>query len=292
MKPFEQDNWYWEMQLECDEDRAELISTYLFENGATGTEELPNEISRARFKVYFTSEAPNPQHLLDQWNAQETLADKKACCLSINQKPMENWQENWQQHFKAIEIGRQFVVAPPWEEIITNRKTIFIQPGFGFGTGYHESTHLALQLLEEYSDRSPLKSVLDVGTGSGILAIAAVLLGADSVHAIDIDEDAIQEVMGNCDQSHIDSTRIDLTTGSVSDLNSDPFDLLLANIEDFLLIPLVNHLLRLTKSGGAMLLSGILTEKKQSVIEALEGNAVVTSERQLNEWTAFLLERP
>jgi ribosomal protein L11 methyltransferase len=167
-----------------------------------------------------------------------------------------------------------------------------IQPGFGFGTGYHESTHLALQLLEQVAEFHPFQSVLDVGTGSGILSIGALLLGAREVYAIDIDSDAINEVKSNLELSGLDAINCSVEVGDVAGLIRAPSDLVMANIEDHILIGLADDLLRLTKPGGVLLLSGILTERKLELLSKLGSRIEQVSQLELNEWTGLTLKKP
>lgn len=284
------ENWFWELVLKCAAVALDPLTCFLFEIGATGTEEVALSASQATIKVFFNSDKQDPAGAV-QSIAENLMLSDTLEIISLKKHKVENWQANWQAHFKPLAIGKSFCVRPPWSIARQDKKQIVIQPGFGFGTGYHESTHLALQLLEQVAAIHPFESVLDVGTGSGILAIGALLLGARMVHAIDIDSDAINEVQINLKLSGLDSKLCSVECGDVVHLNRPPSDLLLANIEDHILIGLASDLVRLTKPGGMLLLSGILTDRKQHVIKKLGEHVRLVSQKQMNEWTGVILER-
>ncbi len=284
-------NWYWEIVASCSVEGFDLVSFYLFEFGIDGIEELAQSEEHVTFKVFFPSEVDSPKKIL-------ILAAQKAGNLghdlhifSGDKRPLQNWQTNWQAHFKPIEIGRSFSVRPPWEPSRTDKKEIVIDPGLGFGTGYHESTRLALELMEWSGERCPFTDVVDVGTGSGILVIAALLLGAEKVTALDIDQEALKEVPKNLVLSGFRESACILLPQNPEELDFFA-DLVVANIEGQTLENLSKCLIRFTRPRGHLILSGILTELRSSLLNCFQPEMSILKEQQLGEWCSFVFQRP
>lgn len=203
----------------------------------------------------------------------------------------EDWSTSWKANFKPLRIGRRLLIIPSWEEahICDDDIVLRIDPGMAFGTGGHETTRLCLELLESIMDSAPLMgspSVLDLGTGSGILAMAAVQLGAGRVCAVDIDPLAVEVARENLglngllDQVECSTTPLESLTGS--------FDIILANIlaEELvrLAVPICDRLL----PGGHLILSGILAEKEQLVQCGFSDRPVTfQGVRSEGEWVAL-----
>lgn len=179
----------------------------------------------------------------------------------------EDWAEGWKQHFTATRFGPRLIVKPTWEEWApTNDEVVInLDPGMAFGTGSHETTRLCLQAIAELFERGSPKNLLDVGTGSGILAMAAAGLGADQVLANDIDDEACQVARENIAQNSL-ADRITVTTRPLEGLTGS-FDIVIANILAEENVRLASHLLARLAAGGTLLLSGILREKEIFVRE-------------------------
>ncbi|MBU2513047.1 50S ribosomal protein L11 methyltransferase [bacterium] len=290
MKTSKKNQWYWETVVLCPKPFAELLSGLLFEKNASGIEELESTGKSVRLKIFFKSDDYPGMNQLK--SVIEELIDRidQLKLVTIEQKEFQDWQSNWKEHFKPILVGNSFVIRPPWEMEVSGKKEIVIQPGLGFGTGYHESTNLAIQLIEWISGSFSYKTVIDVGTGSGILTIAALLTGAENVLAIDIDEDAISEVKQNLKFSGIDPSKCEVRVTEINNL-TQPADLVLANIEDFILIPLSKDLIRLVKPGGLLVLSGILAERKQETINSFSPGMTVIKELELAEWYSAVMSK-
>jgi ribosomal protein L11 methyltransferase len=220
----------------------------------------------------------------------------------------QNWMEAWKQHYKPILIGQRLVIVPAWmDSPDPDRIAIRIDPGMAFGTGTHPTTQLCLELMEKYFDDRqhaaltskidhPL-SIIDVGCGSGILSIAAIKLGASSALGVDIDAGSIDNARENASTNSIGEELI-LRVGSVQEiLNGDyPFQrapLVVANILAPVIIRLFGAgLAELIEDHGAILLSGILQEQAQSVIEAAQAKGLGMNERrQMGDWVALALSR-
>jgi ribosomal protein L11 methyltransferase len=208
----------------------------------------------------------------------------------------QNWMEAWKQHYKPILIGERLVIIPAWmESPDPKRIAIKIDPGMAFGTGTHPTTQLCLELMEkEFVARYP-SHVIDVGCGSGILSIAALKLGAKSALGVDIDAGSIVNARENANTNHIGNELI-LGAGSVQEIVDDKFTfrkapLVVANILAPVIIRLFNvGLAELMEEGGVLILSGILQEQAQAVIEAAQAKGLRLNERkQMGDWVALAM---
>jgi len=220
----------------------------------------------------------------------------------------QNWMEAWKQHYKPILIGQRLVIVPAWmDSPDPDRIAIRIDPGMAFGTGTHPTTQLCLELMEKYFDdrqRATLASgidhplsIIDIGCGSGILSIAAIKLGASSALGVDIDAGSIDNARENANTNSIGEELI-LGVGSVQEILNGvyPFQtapLVVANILAPVIIRLFGAgLAELIEDHGAILLSGILQEQAQSVIEAAQAKGLRMNERrQMGDWVALALSR-
>jgi ribosomal protein L11 methyltransferase len=215
---------------------------------------------------------------------------------SYKQIADQNWMEAWKQHYKPILIGERLAIVPAWmESPDPNRIAIKIDPGMAFGTGTHPTTQLCLELMEkEFITRHP-SLVIDVGCGSGILSIAALKLGAKPALGVDIDADSIVNARENANTNHIGDELI-LSVGSVREILEGKFayskaPLVVANILAPVIIRLFDvGLAGLIEENGAIILSGILQEQAQSVIEAARAKGLQLNERkQMGDWIALTM---
>ena len=251
-------------------------------------------------KLYFAGDDDADTRLLEiQRFLDMLMSQHPGLCLA---KPVvsivsdEDWSANWKTNFKPMRVGRRLVILPTWEEAPLKRDddiTLLIDPGMAFGTGGHETTRLCLEILENIMDNMPLMltpSALDLGTGSGILAIAAVKLGAGRVCALDTDPQAIEVARENfvlndvADQIECGATPIEAFAGT--------FDVILANILAEELARLAPYLIDHLKIGGFLVLSGILAEKESLVFKAFLANDLEYIETRSNgEWVAMLYKK-
>ena len=180
----------------------------------------------------------------------------------------EDWSTSWKANFKPLRVGRRLLIVPSWEHAAARVDDIVVNmdPGMAFGTGGHETTRLCLELLENIMDTMPIMhspSVLDVGTGSGILAMAAVKLGAQRVCAVDVDPQAIEVARENLAANDL-LGQVECSTTPLGSLDGS-FDIILANILAEELVRLAPLLSERLAEGGNLVLSGILTEKERLV---------------------------
>lgn len=282
--------WYWEVVIHHQPSDVELVTWYAFERGASGVEEIGVKNGLAERKVYFPSSEPDPKRLFDENQIKAELADTDIRCVSAERVQISDWQDNWREYFKPIEVGRRLLVRPSWEEAPTQRKEIVIYPGRGFGTGYHESTKLALELLEALLDQYKIGRAVDVGAGSGILTIAALLLDVKHVTAVDIDECVLEEIPRNINLSGLSLADWAVRYCDVKSFH-DEADLVMANIEDHILSQLTDKLVSMVKEGGFLLLSGILLENKDPLIQGFSTGFTRLSERVEGEWYSCVYQK-
>lgn len=206
----------------------------------------------------------------------------------------EDWAEGWKQHFPTTRISRRLVVRPSWEEFTPQSDDVVIEidPGMAFGTGTHGTTRLCLEAVAAaFESTVPPRRVLDVGTGSGILAIAAAAYGAEQIVACDIDPEACAIAFENAILNQVDD-KISFTIALLEELEGS-FDLVLANILAEENIRLAEALLARLAPGGRLVLSGILIEKEEMVIQAFNAYGLGTPAISHNEdWSCLLYRRP
>lgn len=184
--------------------------------------------------------------------------------------PHADWCEFWKDSFKPMEIGR-FTVLPPWEKKSDCRLNIIIDPGMAFGTGQHETTRSCLLLMELYSEAGQKERFLDLGTGTGLLAIAAAGLGYKHVLGIDTDPAAIQAAQKNLELNNC--RQVQLKTGDIS-LACGSYDTIAANLYSQLLVNLSPEIASRLNTGGVAILSGMLCGQEEEVIAAMKQQAL------------------
>jgi ribosomal protein L11 methyltransferase len=210
--------------------------------------------------------------------------------LIINTIQDPGWATMWMARFEPFTIGERFLIVPPWSnEHRMDRLRIVIQPGQGFGTGHHGSTYGVLRMLEEVYADNTYRRVLDVGTGSGILAIAMKLMGAGEVTAIDVDPAALENAHENAALNHVER---DLRISAIP-LRSirRHFDLITANILASTVIELAPRLKRNLAPSGRLILAGILAREAAKVIEAYQPELRCIRRRTNCGWTSLLMTR-
>jgi ribosomal protein L11 methyltransferase len=199
------------------------------------------------------------------------------------------WATMWKRRFQPFTVGR-FVIVPPWNhEHRADRIRLMIQPGQGFGTGHHGSTYGVLRLLDNLCQKRPFTRALDVGTGSGILAIAMQLLGVGEVTAIDIDPVALENARENAVLNHV-GEHVRLSLVPIASLRRH-FDLITANILSSTLIEMAPRLLHRLAPEGRLILAGILNREAESVIAAYRPAMRCIDRRADRGWTAVVLAR-
>lgn len=273
-----------------DED---LLSGFFFDNGAEGISEdlkfkqLDSEYNVETVKephkhlnIYF-SKIPDEGVLLKAKSA-FTEVD-----FSIEKQEDKDWMAEWKKGFHAFTLTEGVNVVPSWEDVTTKGLNIRIDPGMAFGTGTHATTQIASEFIKEL----PIKgqAVIDVGTGTGILAILAELLGAEKVEATEI-EDVAREVakenlkINNCKKTKILDYQVDQC--------ADNYNLVIANIIDGVLVKIQSDLRRMVAPEGHLVLTGILDERESGFLESFNFSGFKKIKRlQKEEWVGFLYQK-
>ncbi len=200
-----------------------------------------------------------------------------------------DWNENWKKYFHPIEIGKKLVVVPSWEkyENKENRTILSIDPGAAFGTGTHATTSLCLEMLQDKI--TPDTKMLDIGTGSGILALSAVLLGAENAVGVDIDAQSVKTAKENAEINGI-SDKTEFIVGDLADKVSGKYDVICANIVADVIIRLLPDAKAFMKDNTSLIISGIIDIRKDDVLSAVAENGfTVTEESYRDNWCAFTL---
>ena len=209
--------------------------------------------------------------------------------LDIVEDP--GWVEEFNRTLQPISVGRRLVIVPGDDAAPPGRLAVRIEPGRAFGTGHHESTRLALEWIDE--SLAPGETVLDVGTGSGILAAAAMVLGAASAVAIDVDPEAIEVARENLVRTlggRAERVRL-LVAACPSAVEGSDFDVVIANIQADVIHGMLDALVAHVATGGRLVLAGLLVQDRASIEAALEGCGFVTQWRDDGEWISACARR-
>lgn len=243
----------------------------------------------SRIKFYVTDDEDGHKQLAQYMEGID--CEYTAVSLTDN-----DWAYSWQKYYKPMTIGKRLYVVPEWERekpVPEGRVPFYLNPGLTFGTGSHASTQLCLEGVEEHTKEGDL--VLDLGCGSGILSIAALVLGAKEAIAVDIDPKAVDVAYENAALNGIGKDRYTVRAGNViadrglaNELAQNGYPLVLANIVADVIIPLSQQVPKLLEEGGIFLCSGIIDSRAHEVEEALERNGLkVTKKREKNGWVAL-----
>ena len=196
--------------------------------------------------------------------------------IYLNNVKEEDWDQNWKQYFKPFFVGNRFVIKPSWEEYKedNNRIILEIDPASSFGTGSHHTTQLCLEALQEVITGT--EAVLDMGCGSGILGIGAMLLSAGSVLAVDIEENSTKTALENAQKNNVDKEKFKTLTGNILNnqklkdkIGYNKYDVIVANIVADVIIAMAKDFKSFLKEGGILIVSGIITEREHEVEQAL-----------------------
>ena len=268
----------------------EMVAYLVMENGAEGVEvTAPGETGMVRDGSGST--VPDSQEhsvtaylpLDDLFNnrrqsLEQSLKDLKGTVLEqfslrLSEQDDQPWETAWKAHFHPVEIGKSLVIKPSWEDYHNpdNRRVIELDPGMAFGTGTHPTTAICLEMIEGACAIKAPARFLDVGTGSGILMIGAYMLGALSVCGCDNDLDALDAAQKNLNHNKVPADAYGLWMGDLlSGVSEGVFDMVAANITAEANVMLIPGLPQIMASGGIFIASGIMVEKKDMVLEALD----------------------
>lgn len=217
--------------------------------------------------------------------------------VSLDYIDEEDWCNNWKQYFKPICVGENILICPEWEEVPQNTKrTVFrINPGMSFGTGSHETTQLCIEEMEKYIKRG--YSILDLGCGSGILSIIAMLLGASDATAVDIDPNAVEIALENATKNGISLSNYHTIAGNIiSDdglsekLSQKHYNIIFANIVADVIIALKSIVCKLIDDDTVLITSGIINTRLDDVLATYENSPLqIVNVNQKGEWASITL---
>ncbi len=278
---------YIEITISANKIQQELLIPTMIEIGCHGFEEKDNELLCYIDKSFWSEEKYNKLKS-DLKKLLQTLSSNSI--IKIKEIQEINWNKEWEKTINPIEVGKRLVIKPSWREYENKDNKIIIQidPKMSFGTGYHESTRLTLQLLEKYIKTG--YKVLDIGTGTGILAIAAIKLGAIYAIGIDNDEWALENAIENILANKLQD-QIRISNHSLSNIDEN-FDLITANIMLTTIIEMLPEIEKKIKQEGIILFSGLLLEDEEKFIEAIKKHKIKILEKvSENEWLALAAQK-
>lgn len=290
-----------ELKVTVNQNDADAVANFLIESGSNGiVEDSSPDKKRTILTSYFEkNESFSILHekikkYLDELYCLKGHTDSPPPKISIDQIPDEDWNKKWKSFFVPIKITDRLVIKPSWRKYRKKDNEIILEldPGMAFGTGTHASTSMCLQAIEELTGLLPNKnnlSFLDVGTGSGILAIAAVLLGIQKGIAIDIDYQAIQCAKKNA-AKNIVAENIDFSTTPIKKIPGE-YPLVIGNILPHTLIAMKEELCSRLQYDGFLILSGILQTKAMTVKEAFCDDLEFFKEIKKEEWSCLVFKK-
>lgn len=212
--------------------------------------------------------------------------------ITISEINEEEWATAWKKYYKPVKISEKVTIIPTWEEydpVESDEVIIELDPGMAFGTGTHPTTVLCIQALERMMKQGD--NVLDVGTGSGILSIAAALLGADKVLAVDLDEVAVKSAKLNIKLNKVQDL-VTVKQNNLVDNIEEPVDIMLANLLAEIVVRLADGAKALVKPNGYLIASGIIKGKKHEVIDSLQAHGFIIIETlEMEDWIALVAQR-
>lgn len=257
------------IEVACRDDLLDELAAALAEALGVAVEITDGAVRTHLEKAVFsTSEL---ERLLMEF--QKTWGLESPLAYSLSHLDDQGWADRWKAYFKPLRVGEHFIVSPTWEKPVLRPgdRLIWLNPGLAFGTGHHETTRMCMEWLEKF----PLTGVdpgtmalLDVGTGSGILAMAGVLLGFGRIVALDNDPEAIEVARENLSKNGFEPN-VHLVQGTIQETD-ERFDVIVANIQTRPLISMAPFLVRRLKASGKVVLSGILVERRHEVRSAYE----------------------
>jgi ribosomal protein L11 methyltransferase len=281
------------IDIACGTDLAEYLAAELGDVFGVSVEFTDAGIRFYLESDRFAGERERIREILD--SASEIQPGPVDIVCTFSEIPDEDWSETWKVHFKPLRVGRHFLIVPTWETVnpAPTDVVIRIDPGRAFGTGHHETTRLCLEWLESWAEskRPDLPgSLLDVGTGSGILAMGAALLGFETVLGIDNDPEAIEVAGPNLDLNRL-SGKIHVLCRSPEDITGR-HDVLISNIQSLPLIRMSESLVSKVVDGGRLVLSGILAEQAEEVRVEYETRGVkLIGTKAAGEWVLLEFEK-
>ncbi|RID89472.1 50S ribosomal protein L11 methyltransferase [Peribacillus asahii] len=307
-----------EIAIHTTNEAVEPVSNILHEAGASGVViEDPLELIKERENVFGEIYQLNPADYPDEGVLVkaylpvnsflgETVEEIKLAinnlllfdidlgrnAVSISEVNEEEWATAWKKYYNPVKISERFTIVPTWEEyepVSSDELIIELDPGMAFGTGTHPTTVMCIQALERTVQKGDL--VVDVGTGSGVLSIAAALLEAKQVQALDLDEVAVRSANINVKLNKVQD-RVHVSQGNLLDGVEEQADVVVANILAEVIMRFTDDVAKVVKPGGYFVASGIIQPKKDDVKQAIVASGFTIEETiQMEDWVAIIAKR-
>ena len=293
---------YYELKISINPDMEEIVSDICFSNfdceGVVLAEEAYKDLemtstTRGTLRVFLTDLKNNPQEVLK--TERELLKERGftdeelgSWEIVLDEKENQDWSKKWKEKWTVTHVSDKIAVVPSWLEYTPKEGeiTITLDPGCAFGTGTHQTTQLCMKAMEKYMPAGA--KAADIGTGSGILAICAMKLGASSAYGCDNDETVIDVCRDNAKINNINCT-FELNT---ADKITEQYDFVCANILHNILAEIMGDLKNIMRTGAKIVLSGILNDKKDIVLEAAAKHKLKVLEiMSQDQWVAIVAEK-
>ena len=295
-------NNYFELQISINPDMEDIVSDIFFTNfdceGVVLEEETYKDLemtstTRGKLRVFLTSYPTNLNEILSterELMKSRGFSDEELGSweIALDEKENQDWSKKWKEKWTVTHVTEKIAVVPSWlnYEPKEGEITITLDPGCAFGTGTHQTTQLCMKALEKYLKKGD--SVADIGTGSGILSILAKKLGGSKVYGCDIDETVIDVCKQNAEINGITDITFELNS---ADKITEKYDFVCANILHFVLAEIMGDLKNIMKPNALMSLSGILDEKKDMVLEAIERESLKIIETiSQDQWISYVVQ--
>lgn len=308
-----------ELSIHTTNEAVEAVSNILHEAGASGVViEDSDELGREREDLFGEIYSLNPDdfpvdgvrvkaYLAETSFLLETVEEIKLAInnltnfdidlghnvVSVQEVDEEDWATAWKKYYHPVKISNRFTIVPTWEDyerVNTDELIIELDPGMAFGTGTHPTTVMCLQALETTVQTD--SSVIDVGTGSGVLSIGAAKLGASKIHALDLDEVAVRSAIENIALNKVDHI-VRVTHGNLLDNVDEQADIVVANILAEIIMTFTDDAFTIVKEGGLFITSGIIATKKDDVRESLQHAGFEIEEvMMMEDWVTIISRKP
>ncbi|NLM05760.1 MAG: 50S ribosomal protein L11 methyltransferase [Tissierellia bacterium] len=292
------------IEVVSNKDFTDIISLIFYNNDASGLEIIdPSDIDIIKndeesWAVFDRSEFPDSDEVRIRAYFEDSIADRiienikrdlrenrsiGQYSVNVEEIDDEDFANNWKAFYKPISVGEKLLICPEWEKVEpSDRIVIKIDPGMAFGTGDHETTKLSLQAMERYV--KPNMTVFDIGTGSGILAVAAKRLGAKEVIATDIDSLAIK---ASSENAKLNNVEFEVREGNLLDVVEEKADLIVSNIIAEILVKMIPDMFTRLNKDGLFIASGVIDERMSMMKDAL-GNFEILEIIRENGWNAII----